>query len=97
MVKIETRIVLIFLLTVLLAGCASAVLTPEGRGVRKLQAVSSGCRELGDVRASDVVWGSFYEAEIKLKNLVASAGGNAYVIHFIGRHSEINATAFLCQ
>jgi hypothetical protein len=59
--------------------------------------VQKGCSEIGDVQAADSVWGSFYEAETKLKNKIAEQGGNAYVIQYVGTHVEINAKAYRCN
>lgn len=98
---------LAILIALLLSGCAFVKLSPEARQVRVISpsvAAATGCQFLGMNSARGVaIEGGMQAAQVKIRNQVAAAGGNAMVItdrnlEQMGQstHGNITVDAYRC-
>lgn len=92
----------VFLL--LLSGCATQQLTPSGASVQPITpgvATTKNCKHLGMAQShKPVLAGGLKAAQIDIRNKVAAAGGNAFVVSSqvvsSQGHAEIIADAYSC-
>lgn len=88
--------------SIVLTGCAAQQLSPEAKQVRVISpAVATQCKHLGLTQSfQPIIAGGMSAAQIDLRNKVAAAGGNAYVVSHQSvdyqGHADITADAYTC-
>lgn len=95
----------IFILLATLAGCATQPASPQApTRVRLISAeqAKAGCKPVGKVELyKQIVVGGMPAAQLRLREKVAKAGGDAYVVtsQYLGPHGlfDIEADAYHCK